>query len=169
MLGKRLPNISKSCSGLPDSMARTRARGRGEEAVSFAQALAEVRTQAEGELSGNAFDLASIIFDDLANLSPSSASAPQEHAREPVAEPAPHFSEPASETPAESARTEAALSAASFNEVGAASKARVEEVAASLGIGIARPFVASPSKPGDARRRGSDRSRICTRSGGGGA
>ena len=55
--------------------------GRGEEAVPFAQALAEVRTQAEGELSGNAFDLASIIFDDLASLSPSSASAPQEHAR----------------------------------------------------------------------------------------
>ena len=131
--------------------------------------------QAEGELSGNAFDLASIIFDDLASLSPSSASAPQEHAREavehgPAAEPAPpYFSEPASETPVESARTEAALSAASFNEVGAASKARVEEVAASLGIGIARPFVAPPSKPGDARRRGSDRSRICTRSGGGGA
>ena len=73
--------------------------GRGEEAVPFAQALAEVRMQAEGELSGNAFDLASIIFDDLASLSPSSASAPQEHAREPVAEPAPpHFSEPASES-----------------------------------------------------------------------
>ena len=44
--------------------------GRGEEAVPFAQALAEVRTQAEGELSGNAFELASIIFDDLASLSP---------------------------------------------------------------------------------------------------
>ena len=55
--------------------------GRGEEAVPFAQALAEVRMQAEGELSGNAFELASIIFDDLASLSPSSASAPQEHAR----------------------------------------------------------------------------------------
>jgi hypothetical protein len=124
--------------------------GRGEEAVSFAQALAEVRTQAEGELSGNAFDLASIIFDDLATLSPSSASAPQEHAREPVAEPALHFSEPASETPAESARTEAALSAASFNEVGAASKARVEEVAASLGIEIGRqssPRLRSPGAP----------------------
>ena len=124
--------------------------GRGEEAVPFAQALAEVRMQAEGELSGNAFELASIIFDDLANLSPSSASAPQEHAREavehgPAAEPAPpHCSEPASETPVELARTEAALSAASFNEVGAASKARVEEVAASLGIGIARP---SPPRP----------------------
>src|SRR5208282_3371143 len=111
----------------------------------FAQALAEVRTQAEGELSGNAFDLASIIFDDLASLSPSSASAPQEHAREPVAEPAPHISEPASETPAESARAEPALSAAS-----AASKARVEEVAASLGIGIARhssPRLRSPGAP----------------------
>jgi hypothetical protein len=128
--------------------------GRGEEAVSFAQALAEVRTQAEGELSGNAFDLASIIFDDLASLSPSSASAPQEHAREavehgPAAEPAPpYFSEPASETPVESARTEAALSAASFNEVGAASKARVEEVAASLGIGIARPSPPRLRSPG---------------------
>ena len=124
--------------------------GRGEEAVPFAQALAEVRTQAEGELSGNAFELASIIFDDLASLSPSPASAPQEHAREPVAEPAPHCSEPASETPAESARTEAALSAASFNEVGAASKARVEEVAASLGSEIARhssPRLRSPGAP----------------------
>ena len=128
--------------------------GRGEEAVPFAQALAEVRMQAEGELSGNAFDLASIIFDDLASLSPSSASAPQEHAREavehgPAAEPAPpYFSEPASETPVESARTEAALSAASFNEVGAASKARVEEVAASLGIGIARPSPPRLRSPG---------------------
>ena len=128
--------------------------GRGEEAVPFAQALAEVRTQAEGELSGNAFDLASIIFDDLASLSPSSASAPQEHAREavehePAAEPAPpHFFEPASETPAESARAGAALSAASFNEVGAASKARVEEVAASLGIGIARPSPPRLRSPG---------------------
>ena len=128
--------------------------GRGEEAVPFAQALAEVRMQAEGELSGNAFELASIIFDDLASLSPSSASAPQEHAREavehgPVAEPAPpYFSEPASETPVESARTEAALSAASFNEVGAASKARVEEVAASLGIGIARPSPPRLRSPG---------------------
>ena len=141
--------------------------GRGEEAVPFAQALAEVRMQAEGELSGNAFELASIIFDDLASLSPSSASAPQEHAREPVAEPAPpHFSEPASETPVKSARTEAAPSAASFNEVGAASKARVEEVAASLGIGIARPSPPRLRSPGGARRRGSDRSRICARSGG---
>ncbi len=128
--------------------------GRGEEAVPFAQALAEVRMQAEGELSGNAFDLASIIFDDLASLSPSSASAPQEHAREavehgPAAEPAPpYFSEPASETPVESARTEAALSAASFSEVGAASKARVEEVAASLGIGIARPSPPRLRSPG---------------------
>ena len=128
--------------------------GRGEEAVPFAQALAEVRMQAEGELSGNAFELASIIFDDLANLSPSSASAPQEHAREaaehePAAEPAPpHFSEPVSETPVESARKDAALSAASFNEVGAASKARVEEVAASLGIGIARPSPPRLRSPG---------------------
>jgi hypothetical protein len=109
-----------------------------------------VRTQAEGELSGNAFDLASIIFDDLANLSSSPVSAPQEHAPERVAEPAPHFSEPASETPVESARPEAALGAASFNEVGAASKARVEEVAASLGIEIARhssPRLRSPGAP----------------------
>ena len=124
--------------------------GRGEEAVPFAQALAEVRTQAEGELSGNAFELASIIFDDLASLSPSPASAPQEHAREPVAEAAPHSSEPANETPVESARADAAQSAASFSEVGAASKARVEEVAASLGIGIARhssPRLRSPAAP----------------------
>ena len=124
--------------------------GRGEEAVPFAQALAEVRTQAEGELSGNAFDLASIIFDDLANLSSSPVSAPQEHAPEPVAEPALHCSGPASETPVESAPAETALSGASFNEVGAASKARVEEVAASLGIEIARhssPRLRSPGAP----------------------
>jgi hypothetical protein len=109
--------------------------GRGEEAVPFAQALAQVRTQAEGELSGNAFELASIIFDDLASLSPSPASAPLEHAPE---SPAPHCSEPARETPADSARAETALSAASFNELGAASRARVEEVAANLGSEIAR-------------------------------
>jgi hypothetical protein len=106
--------------------------GRGEEAVPFAEALAEVRTQAEGELSGNAFDLASIIFDDLANLSPSSVSAPQEHAPEPVAEPAPHCSEPASETPVESPRAQAQPAGPNFNELAAASKSRVENVAASL-------------------------------------
>jgi hypothetical protein len=124
--------------------------GRGEEAVPFAQALAEVRTQAEGELSGNAFELASIIFDDLASLSPSPASAPQEHAPEPATEPAPQCSEPVSETPVESARAGAAQRAASFNEVGAASKARVEEVAASLGIGISRPSSPRPRSPGAA-------------------
>jgi hypothetical protein len=118
--------------------------GRGEEAVPFAQALAEVRTQAEGELSGNAFELASIIFDDLASLSPSPASAPQEHAPEP---PAPHCSEPARETPADPARAETALSTVSFNELGAASKARVEEVAANLGSEIARPSSPRPRSP----------------------
>jgi hypothetical protein len=122
--------------------------GRGDEAVPFAQALAEVRTQAEGELSGNAFELASIIFDDLASLSPSPASAPQEPAPEPAAEPAPHCSEPASETSFESARAKAVQGAASFNDVGAASKARVEEVAASLGIEIARPSSPRPRSPG---------------------
>jgi len=122
--------------------------GRGDEAVPFAQALAEVRTQAEGELSGNAFELASIIFDDLASLSPSPASAPQEPAPEPAAEPAPHCSEPASETSFESARAKAVQGAASFNDVGAASKARVEEVAASLGIGVARPSSPRPRSPG---------------------
>jgi hypothetical protein len=84
--------------------------GRSEEAVPFAQALAEVRTQAEGELSGNAFELASIIFDDLANLSSSAVSAPQE--------------------------AEAAPAGASSDELGAASKARLEQVAASLGIEV---------------------------------
>ena len=106
--------------------------GRGEEAVPFAQALAEVRTQAEGELSGNAFDLASIIFDDLANLSPSSLSAPQEHAPEPVTEPAPEFSGPVRETPAESPRAQVQPAGPGFNELAAASKSRVEDVAASL-------------------------------------
>lgn len=115
---------------------RDAGEGGGEEAVPFAQALAEVRTQAEGELSGNAFDLASKIFDNLANLSSYPASAPQEHAREPVAEPAPHFSQPASETPAESPRAEAAPVGASFDGLGAASKARVEEFAASLGAAL---------------------------------
>ena len=127
--------------------------GRGEEAVPFAQALAEVRTQAEGELSGNAFE------SGVNNLRRSCksvtlfgerAAGACARASKPVAEPAPHFSEPASETPVESARAEAALSAASFSEVGAASKARVEEVAASLGIGIARhssPRLRSPGAP----------------------
>ena len=48
----------------------------GKEApVPFAQALANVRTQAEGELSGNAFYLASNSLDDLAGLSSGQVAA----------------------------------------------------------------------------------------------
>ena len=159
--------------------------GANEASVPFAQAIAEVRTQAEGEMSGNAFYLASKSLDDLANLpsSPVSApqehapvtepgpqfsepvsetpaespraevapaepslraatlssspvSAPQEHAPEPVTEPAPQFSEPVSQTPPESPRAEAAPAGPSFDELAAASKARVEEAAASLGLEV---------------------------------
>jgi hypothetical protein len=91
-----------------------------------------VRTQAEGELSGNAFDLASRIFDNLANLSSPTVSAPLEHAPEPVTEPAPEFSGPVSETPDQSHRAQVQPAGPSFNELAAASKSRVEDVAASL-------------------------------------
>jgi hypothetical protein len=110
--------------------------GANEASVPFAQAIAEVRTQAEGEMSGNAFYLASKSLDDLANLQSSPVSAPQEHAPEPVTEPAPQFSEPVSQTPPESPRAEAAPAGPSFDELAAASKARAQEAAASLGLEV---------------------------------
>jgi hypothetical protein len=110
--------------------------GGGEQTLSFAQALAEVRTQAEGELSGNAFYLASNVLDNLASLSSGSISSAVEPAGA-VAEPArAEHSEPVSRTSGEPARAEARPSAPSMDELAAASKARVEEVAASLGIEV---------------------------------
>ena len=94
--------------------------GGNEAPVSFAQALANVRTQAEGELSGNAFYLASNSLDDLAGLSSGLVTHSPEHAPEPVLG---HASGTAAEP---------APAAPSFDDLAAASKARVEE-AASLG------------------------------------
>ena len=110
--------------------------GANEASIPFAQAIAEVRTQAEGEMSGNAFYLASKSLDDLANLSSSPVSAPLDHAPEPVTEPAPQVSEPVSQTPPESPRAEAQPAGPSFDELAATSKARVEEAAASLGLEV---------------------------------
>jgi hypothetical protein len=76
--------------------------GGNEAPVPFAQALANVRAQAEGELSGNAFYLASNSLDDLAGLSSGLVTHSPERA--------------------------------SFDDLAAASKARVEEGAASLGV-----------------------------------
>ncbi len=106
--------------------------GANEASIPFAQAIADVRTQAEGEMSGNAFYLASKSLDDLANLSAAPVGAPPEHAPEAVTEPAPE----GSQTPAKSPRAEAAPVGPRFDEVAAASKRRVEEVAASLGLEI---------------------------------
>jgi len=94
--------------------------GGNEAPVSFAQALANVRAQAEGELSGNAFYLASNSLDDLAGLSSGPVTHSPEHAPEPVLG---HGSGTAAEP---------APAAPSFDDLAAASKARVEE-AASLG------------------------------------
>ncbi len=109
-------------------------------APAFADAVTEVRAQAEGELSGNAFYVASKMLDDLIGLSPHPASPTVEHAPEPLAKPAPAepaapvgFTGTASSAPVE---TEAAPAGATFDELAAAAKARVEEAAASLGAEI---------------------------------
>ena len=105
----------------------------------FAEALAEVRTQAEGELSGNAFYLASKILDDLASLPSLPISSTVETTVEPVSSPV-QAGEPQTSIPAEPsvaiAGAEAAPAGASFDELAAAAKARVDEVAASLGVEI---------------------------------
>jgi hypothetical protein len=88
--------------------------------VSFAQALANVRTQAAGEMSGNAFYLASNSLDDLAGLSSGLLTHSPEHGPEPVLG---HASGTAAEP---------APAAPNFDDLAAASKARVEE-AASVG------------------------------------
>jgi hypothetical protein len=94
--------------------------GGNEAPVSFAQALANVRTQAAGEMSGNAFYLASNSLDDLAGLSSGLVTHSPEHAPEPVLG---HASGTAAEP---------APAAPNFDDLAAASKARVEE-AASVG------------------------------------
>ena len=86
--------------------------GANEASIPLAQAIAEVRTQAEGEMSGNAFYLASKSLDDIANLSSSPVNAPLDHAPEPVTEPAPQFSEQASQTPAKSLRARSTVGGA---------------------------------------------------------
>lgn len=119
--------------------------GANEARIPFAQAIAEVRTQAEGEMSGNAFYLASKSLDDLANLSSASpVSAPLEHLPEPVTEPAPQPSEPVSQKPAESLRAEAPPAGPSFAELAAASKARVEEASAILGMEVVHHYELTP-------------------------
>ena len=110
--------------------------GANKASIPLAQAIAEVRTQAEGEMSGNAFYLASKSLDNIANLSSSPVNAPLDHAPEPVTEPAPQFSEPASQTPAKSLRAEAPSAGPSFDDLGAASKTRVKEFATSLGTEV---------------------------------
>ncbi len=112
-------------------------------APAFADAVAEVRAQAEGELSGNAFHLASTMLDDLIGLSSHPATS-VERVPEPLAElvttehsaPA-GFTGAASSAPVE---TEAGPAGATFDELAAAAKARVEEAAASLGTEIVRHY-----------------------------
>ena len=113
-------------------------------APAFADAVTEVRAQAEGELSGNAFNLASKMLDDLISLSTHPASPSVEHAPEPLAEPAQAehaapvgFAGTASSAPVE---TEAAPAGATFDELAAAARARVEEAAASLGAEIVHHY-----------------------------
>ncbi len=118
--------------------------GGNEPAPAFAEALSDVREQAEGELAGNAFYLASKALDDLASLSLHPASPAMEPMPEPLEEPVPaEHASPVSFAGAASpaaAEVEAAPPGASFDELAAASKARVEEAAASLGAEIVHHY-----------------------------
>ncbi len=117
--------------------------GAGAEEVSFGAALADVRRLAERELSGNAFYLASNRLDALASLPLSHASEPAAPAPEVDAAPAsaappePETSQAQAPARVADATIESALQGASFDELAAASKARVDEVAASLGVELA--------------------------------
>ncbi len=113
--------------------------GGGGPTPAFAEALAEVRTQAEGELSGNAFYLASKILDDLAGLSSPPVGSSVETTVEPVSSPVQAGeaqSSPSAEPAMVTAADEAAPAGVSFDELAAASKVRVDEVAASLGLEV---------------------------------
>ena len=95
-----------------------------ESSLSLAEAIATVQTQAEGELSGSAFALASKTLQDLAALS----RVPEPESKLGLSEPVEASAlQPASPAPSEPAGP-------SFAELSAASKARVDEVAANLGI-----------------------------------
>ncbi len=93
--------------------------GGSQTAPAFADAIAQVRAQAQGELSGSSFYLASQMLDDLVSLSPQPASPSVEHA-----------------APVSADEGEAAPLGASFDELAAASKVRVKEAAVSLGMEI---------------------------------
>jgi hypothetical protein len=112
--------------------------GGSEPAPAFAEALSEVRAQAEGELYGNAFYLASKTLDGLASFVRRPISASVEHRPEPEHVQA-ESPEPVSVTAPESPTVEVvqvAPTGASFDELAAAAKARVEQAAASLGLEI---------------------------------
>lgn len=89
--------------------------------VPLAHAISDVRAQAEGELSGNAFQRAATSLDDIAALS---------GATEPVLEQSDlgHVDQPEQTAPPVESFGPA------FDALSQASKARVEDVAASLGI-----------------------------------
>ncbi|MFZ1107589.1 MAG: hypothetical protein WAN43_04485 [Rhodomicrobium sp.] len=143
----------------------------GAEGLSFGAALGEARRLAERDLSGNAFYAAVNKLDALASLA---NAAPLPHIPAPSAnEPAPEAAEPAPQAnlePAPEAAPESAVAedrsawapsagiegapqGGSFDEIAAASKARVEEVAASLGVEVhhqhhdAPPLPLYPSEP----------------------
>jgi hypothetical protein len=122
--------------------------------LGYAASLAEVRSLAERDLSGNAFYLASKILDELASLPAGQAAPPAAwQAHEPAFE---HAAPPLPEEPAEPASAaipeaqpaeadmQAVLPGLSFDELAAASKARVEEVAASLGVEVVHVHQAPP-------------------------
>lgn len=106
--------------------------------LGFAAALAEVRSLAERDLSGNTFYIASKKLDELASLTAGYAVSPAAEVHEPVLEPAAPLPEEPAEPVFEAHPAEAAAPAVlqgwSFDELAAAAKDRVEEVAASLGI-----------------------------------
>ena len=112
--------------------------GGSEPAPAFAEALAEVRAQAEGELYGNAFYLSSKTLDGLASLVPQPISPSVEHRPEPEhvqAESPEPVSITATELPVPEV-LQVAPTGPSFDQLAAAAKARVEQAAASLGLEI---------------------------------
>jgi hypothetical protein len=102
----------------------------GVEGLSFAEALGRARKLAERELSGNAFYSAVNKLDALAALAKATPAA-----ADAIAEPAPPAA-PEEPTKAFDPSIEGVLQGASFDEISAAAKARVGEVAASLGIEV---------------------------------
>jgi hypothetical protein len=106
---------------------------------SLKAALTDVRKLAERELAGNAYYLASVRLDALGRL-PARPSAPAE-------EPAPQATAAPAETPIVSvpdATSEGTLGA-NFDEISAAAKARVEAIAAKLGVEIVHHHEITPA------------------------